>query len=115
MLYYLFLRHGNDLKIDICDSMNLFGLAVASDFNQFPDSKLILSPKKEYSERPLSVEWKISCDPNKKMEIVQVSPVSGSGGSPNDVMRSSGFTPLLATKRWSRGKGGQEEETIEMA
>lgn len=64
VLYYLFLRHREDLRIDICDPMNLFGLAVASDFNHFPDSKLILSPKKDNSERPLSTEWKISCDPN---------------------------------------------------
>ncbi|KAE9980742.1 hypothetical protein EG328_012087 [Venturia inaequalis] len=113
MLYYLFLRHRKDLKMDICDSMNLFGLAVASDFNNFPDSKLILSPKKENSERLRSIEWKISCDPNKKMEIVQVSPACKSGGSPNGTMHSSGFTPLLATKRWSGGKAG-EEENIEM-
>ncbi|QDS69120.1 hypothetical protein FKW77_010323 [Venturia effusa] len=113
MLYYLFLRHRNDLKIDICDPMNLFGLAIASDFNQFPESKLILSPKKEKSERPLSTEWKILSDPNKKMEIVQVSPVCESGGSPNDAVRASGFTPLLTTKRWSKDKGGTEDD-VEM-
>lgn len=119
MLYYLFLRHRNDMTIDICDPINLFGLAAASTFSHFPESSLILSPKKEISERPLSTEWKIRSDEGGKMEIAQVISVvvdeEIGGGSPNDEGHDTGHTPLLASKGW-RGGGGKHdvEESIEM-
>jgi hypothetical protein len=114
MLYYLFLRHRNDMKIDICDPINLFGLAAASTFSHFPESSLILSPEKE-SERPLSTEWKIRSDEGGKMEIAQVSPIVDSDGrSPNDTARSTGFTPLLMGSGWDRGKKNGAEESVEM-
>jgi hypothetical protein len=67
MLWYLFYRHSNDLIVDICDPINLFGLAATSSFSHFPDSRLILSPKKEPRERPLSTEWKIRSDHDGRM------------------------------------------------
>ncbi|TID23118.1 Protoheme IX farnesyltransferase [Venturia nashicola] len=84
--------------------------SVAEGLAAFLLPSLVMAAQDSPLDMSSSTEWKISCDPNKKMEIVQVSPVSESGGSPNDAMRSSGFTPLLATRR---GKG-REEENIEM-
>jgi hypothetical protein len=113
MLWYLFYRHSNELMVDICDPINLFGLAAASTFSDFPDSNLILSPKKEPRESPLSAEWKIRSDHNGRMEIAQVNPVEETGGSPNDTVRSTGHTPLLVSPGWNRGKHVREE-SIEM-
>jgi hypothetical protein len=113
MMWYLFYRHRNELIVDICDPMNLFGLAATSTFSHFPDSKLILSPKKEPRERPLSTEWKIRSDCDGRMEIAPVSHVKESGGSPNNTVRSSGYTPLLLNPDWGRGKHVREE-SVEM-
>jgi hypothetical protein len=46
-------------------------------------------------------------------EIAQVSPVKETGGSPNDTVRSSGYTPLLVSSGYNRGKH-VGEESIEM-
>jgi hypothetical protein len=113
MMWYIFYRHHDDLVVDICDPMNLFGLAATSKFSHFPDSKLILSPKKEPKESPLSTEWKIRSDLDGKMEIAQVSPAKETGGSPNDTVRSSGYTPLLKSPGWNRGRHVREE-SVEM-
>jgi hypothetical protein len=89
--------------------MNLFGLAATSTFSHFPESKEILSPKKEPRERPLSTQWKVRSDHDGKMEIAPVAPVNEAGGSPNDTVRSSGHTPLLFSPGWYRGKYVRKE------
>jgi hypothetical protein len=59
MFCYLFVRYrGRQLIIDICDPLNLFGLAVALQFNGVLNGKEILSPEGPES-RPLSTMWKI--------------------------------------------------------
>jgi hypothetical protein len=114
MLYYLFIHHYNDMTIDICDPINLFGLAAASRFDHFPDSSLILSPEKEQVERPLSTEWKVKTDVDGRLEIAMVSPVERNIGSLNEAAKSTGHTPLLSGREgWYRGKNGVEE-SIEM-
>jgi hypothetical protein len=112
MMWYLFFRHRNDLMIDICDPVNMFGLAASSTFGHFPNSDLILSPKKEPRKHPLSTEWKIRSDLNGRMEIAQVSSINETGGSPNDTVRSTGHTPLLVSGRNKRN--GAMNESMEM-
>jgi len=59
MFSYLFIRYyKRDLIVDICDPLNLFGLAVSLRFNEVLDGKEILSPEGP-KQRPLSTEWRI--------------------------------------------------------
>jgi hypothetical protein len=114
MLWYLFYRHSNELIVDICDPTNLFGIAAASTFNNFPDSKLILSPKKEPGKRPLSTEWKIRGDHDGRIQIAAISPIVETRGSPSDDVHSSGHTPLLM-KSGAKLRKHVRDESIEMA
>ncbi|OCK94764.1 uncharacterized protein K441DRAFT_677298 [Cenococcum geophilum 1.58] len=118
MLYYLLIQHFRDgLIVDICDPMNLFGLAASSSFGKFPESQLILSPRAATGAKtsPLSTEWKILNDDNGAISISEVGSIRSAGGTPNDAVEASGFTPLIVREGRGRGRGrGVGEGEIEM-
>ena len=118
MLYYLLIQHFRDgLIVDICDPMNLFGLAASSSFGKFPESQLILSPRTATGAKtsPLSTEWKILNDDNGAISISEVGSIKFAGGTPNDAVEASGFTPLIVREGRGRGRGrGVGEGEIEM-
>jgi hypothetical protein len=106
MFWHLFIRwHNQGLIIDICDPMNLFGIALKGSFGNFIDSKEILSPEGPQM-RPLSTEWKI-LDDKGKMVVKEVRDGGKSGGSPNDSTGGSGFTPLISPSEWGRRRHGR--------
>ena len=97
--------------------MNLFGLAASSSFGKFPESQLILSPRTATGAKtsPLSTEWKILNDDNGAISISEVGSIKFAGGTPNDAVEASGFTPLIVREGRGRGRGrGVGEEEIEM-